>query len=297
MRRSSLPATVGRCPAPALAVGMPVIWHNRIGLPFRPGAHLIREAPSLDVALATSCNRSARVLLADRPPSRYGLPMSRNDDRSAALGLLRVSRETLQRFDRYVALLAKWRKTVNLISESTFSEIWTRHIADSAQLLAFAPEAKIWVDMGSGAGFPGLVLAIQLVGTMGARVHLIESDQRKSAFLREAARETGASVEIHNMRVEKAVEIIQPPVDAVTARALAPLPRLVDFAKVWLDSGAIGVFPRGKTAGAQADIHSANQNFSIEFSRSRIDAASEIAIVRAHPASATFDRPSAVEKL
>src|ERR1700753_2682698 len=100
--------------------------------------------------------------------------MSRRDDRSTALELVPVSRETLQRLDIYVALLAKWRKTINLISETTFASIWTRHVADSAQLLALAPEAKIWVDLGSGAGFPGMVIAAQLPDAANARIHLIE---------------------------------------------------------------------------------------------------------------------------
>src|SRR5690242_16070351 len=117
--------------------------------------------------------------------------MSREDDRRAALRLVPVSHETLRRLDAYVTLLGKWRKAVNLLSESSFQEIWTRHIADSAQLLALAPDARIWVDMGAGAGFPGLVIAMQLAEHEGARVHLIESDQRKCAFLREAAREIG----------------------------------------------------------------------------------------------------------
>jgi 16S rRNA (guanine527-N7)-methyltransferase len=218
--------------------------------------------------------------------------MNRQDDRSAALRLVPVSRETLERLDLYVALLAKWRKTVNLVSESTFADVWTRHVADSAQLLALAPKAKIWVDMGSGAGFPGLVIAIQLVNIADARVHLVESDQRKCAFLREAARETAAPAEIHNMRLENAVEKIPLPVDAVTARALSPLPRLVDFAKVWLESGATGVFPRGKTAGAAADFLSITQNFDIAFSRSRIDASSEIAVVKNRLASSNPNCPS-----
>jgi 16S rRNA (guanine527-N7)-methyltransferase len=209
--------------------------------------------------------------------------MSRNDDRSAALRLVPVSRETVERLDLYVALLAKWRNTINLISEATFASVWTRHIADSAQLLGFAPDAKIWVDMGSGAGLPGMVIAIQLAAEIGARVHLIESDQRKCAFLLEAARATGAPAEVHNIRVENAASKIAAPVDAVTARALAPLPRLIDFATLWLDHGAVGVFPRGKTAIENAKDYSAYQNYLIDFSTSRIDATSEIAIIRKIP--------------
>ena len=204
--------------------------------------------------------------------------MSRDDDRSAALSLVPVSRETLGRLDAYVALLAKWRKTINLVSDASFGDVWTRHIADSAQLLSFAPEARNWVDMGSGAGFPGLVLAIQLAGIAGARVHLIESDRRKCAFLREAARILGAPAIIHNVRIEDARSNIAEPVDAVTARALAPLSRLITFAKIWLDQGAVGVFPQGRSA-EKGDL-SVFQNYSVEFPNSRTDSMSPIAIIR-----------------
>jgi 16S rRNA (guanine527-N7)-methyltransferase len=210
--------------------------------------------------------------------------MSREDDRSAALRLVPVSRETAERLDLYVALLAKWRKAVNLVSETTIANIWTRHIADCAQLLSFAPAAKTWVDMGSGAGFPGMVIAIQLAAQSGARVHLIESDQRKCGFLREVARATDAPAEVHNIRIENAFDKIIGPVDATTARALAPLPRLIDFATLWLDQGAVGVFPSGKKGAGQTIELSGYGNFNIDFSRSRIDKASEIAIVRKRPA-------------
>jgi 16S rRNA (guanine527-N7)-methyltransferase len=200
------------------------------------------------------------------------------DDRSAALRLVPVSRETLARLDVYVELLGQWRRAVNLISEGSFAEVWTRHVADSAQLLALAPNARVWVDMGSGAGFPGLVIAIQLADQPGARVHLIESDQRKCAFLREAVRVTAAPVIVHNDRIETAAPRITDAVDAVTARALAPLPKLVDFAKIWLDKGAIGVFPRGRTTEKIGP--SAFQHFALEFSRSRTDNMSAISIIR-----------------
>ena len=215
--------------------------------------------------------------------------MSRDDDRSTALRRVPVSRETLERLDAFVALLAKWRKTINLISEASFGQVWTRHVADSAQLLDFAPNARIWVDLGSGAGFPGLILAIQLADRPDACVHLIESDQRKCAFLREAARVTGAAAKIHNERIEIAASQIVGAVDVVTARALAPLPRLVDFAKVWLDHGALGVFPRGKASATEADNISDGQKYRVDFPRSRTDASSEIAIVRCARTSSLND--------
>src|SRR5208283_5710867 len=98
-------------------------------------------------------------------------------------------------------MLARWRKVTNLISATSFDDVWLRHIADSAQLLDLAPHAKRWVDLGSGAGLPGMVLAICLAGQPGAEVHLIESDQRKCAFLREVARSTGAPARIHCARI------------------------------------------------------------------------------------------------
>jgi 16S rRNA (guanine527-N7)-methyltransferase len=173
------------------------------------------------------------------------------EDRRAALRLVPVSRETEERLATFVALLDRWRRKINLISNATFSSVWTRHIADSAQLAALAPGAKRWVDMGSGAGFPGLVIAIQLADVPGAIIHCIESDGRKCAFLREAARATGAAVAIHPVRVEAIEPESLGTVDAVTARAFAPLPLTLKLARPWMERGAIAVFPRGESAKDQ----------------------------------------------
>jgi 16S rRNA (guanine527-N7)-methyltransferase len=200
--------------------------------------------------------------------------------RAAALKLVPVSRETEDRLAIFVDLLAKWRKVTNLISGPTFAEVWSRHIADSAQLLHFAPEASRWVDLGSGAGFPGMVIAIQLASKPGALIHLVESDQRKCAFLREVARATGAAAQIHALRIESIDPEALMPVDAVTARALAPLPILVDLAKVWLMRGAVGIFPRGRTADAQLRDNPHSADFLFESVASRIDPRAAIVIVR-----------------
>jgi 16S rRNA (guanine527-N7)-methyltransferase len=206
--------------------------------------------------------------------------MKPTQDRTAALKLVPVSRETQQRLAAFVDLLARWRKITNLISATSFEEVWSRHIADSAQLLTLAPKAKRWVDLGSGAGFPGMVLAIQLADEPGALVHLIESDQRKCAFLREVARATGAAAQIHAARIESIAPESLMPVDAVTARAFAPLPVLLDFAKVWLARGAIGVFPRGKSTEAQLSDYSDATDFRFETIASKIDPRAAILIVR-----------------
>jgi 16S rRNA (guanine527-N7)-methyltransferase len=185
-----------------------------------------------------------------RQPSR-ALVDQLADDRRTALRLVPVSRETEDRLAAFVDLLDRWRRKINLIADSTFPSVWTRHIADSAQLIALAPDARRWLDMGSGAGFPGLVIAIQLADVPGAMVHCIESDGRKCAFLREAARATGAAAEIHPMRVEAIAPESLGAVDAVTARAFAPLPLTLNLAKPWMERGAIAVFPRGESARDQ----------------------------------------------
>jgi 16S rRNA (guanine527-N7)-methyltransferase len=206
--------------------------------------------------------------------------MSRNADRAAALALTPVSRETVERLQVYVDLLDRWRTVVNLVSKASFESVWTRHVADSAQLLPLAPQARVWVDMGSGAGFPGMVIAIQLTAVEGARVHLIESDQRKSAFLREAARATGAPVTVHNHRIEDAASEIASSVDAITARALAPLPRLIAFATLWLDNGAIGVFPRGRRSEFDNCVFPNSASYDFSFAENIVDRDARILVVR-----------------
>jgi 16S rRNA (guanine527-N7)-methyltransferase len=204
-------------------------------------------------------------------------------DRARALALVPVPPEAAARLARFVDLLDRWRAVTNLISEASFAEVWTRHVADSAQLLALAPEARRWVDLGSGAGFPGLVLAILLADQPGARVDCVESDRRKCAFLREAARATGAAAQIRPVRVEALDPLALGPVDAVVARAFAPLPRLLEFAKVWIARGAIGVFPRGRSADAQLEALPAAPDLAIEAVASKIDPEAAILRVRAVP--------------
>lgn len=148
----------------------------------------------------------------------------------------------------YADLLARWQKSINLISSKTLDEFWHRHIADSAQLLKFRPEhTKRWVDLGSGGGAPGLVVAICLAEDAGVQVDLVESNGKKCAFLREVIRQTGIGARVFNERVEDFV-LAQSPVnyDVVSARALAPLPRLLEYTEMFLQGGAIGLFLKGQ---------------------------------------------------
>jgi 16S rRNA (guanine527-N7)-methyltransferase len=172
-------------------------------------------------------------------------------DRSRALALTPVSRETLDRLDRFVVVLLEWQQRMNLIASSTEPKLWTRHIADSLQLLALAPQARIWVDLGSGGGFPGVVIACALADRQGAHVHLVERSTKKAAFLREAVHATGAPAEIHAVRLEDFVENLAVPVDVVTARALAPLAALLTATYPLLKIGTLGLFPKGQDVDAE----------------------------------------------
>src|SRR3989337_3677670 len=123
--------------------------------------------------------------------------------------VFKVPRETIHRLVRYADLLAHWQKSTNLVAPSTLPLLWSRHFADSAQIRGLAPEARLWLDLGSGAGLPGLIVAILPAGLPDLRLHVVESNRKKCAFLAEVARETGAPVEIHVMRIEELAETSQ----------------------------------------------------------------------------------------
>ena len=183
-------------------------------------------------------------------------------DKQRALSLTPVSRETERRLDVFVARLLQWQARINLIAPSTVAQVWTRHVADSLQLIALASEARVWVDFGSGGGFPGIVIACALAETPGARIHLVESNGKKAAFLREAVRVTAVPAEVHQERVENFGESYAEPVHAVTARALAPLKTLCDQAFPLIARGAVGLFPKGQDV--DAELTEAAKYWSIE---------------------------------
>lgn len=196
-----------------------------------------------------------------------------------------VSRETLARLEAYVALLQRWNEKINLIGRTTGADIWWRHVLDSAQLYALIPEPqKTLIDMGSGAGFPGLVLAA--MGAMSA--HLIEGDQRKAVFLREAARAMALPVTVHASRIE-ALEGLR--AATVTARALAPLPKLLALAERFCQTESVHIYPRGQNMeGELTDTHKI-WTMRVEQFQSRTDPAAcilrlrEVRRVRTEPAS------------
>jgi 16S rRNA (guanine527-N7)-methyltransferase len=161
----------------------------------------------------------------------------------------KVPRETIHRLARYADLLTEWQARHNLVGPSTVPHLWDRHFADSAQLIALAPEARLWLDLGSGAGFPGLVVAILKAGDPDFRMHLVESTAKKCAFLTVVAEATEAPVEIHAMRIEdlaRAAHKLEP--EVVSARALAPLPELLDLAAPFFGPCTRGLFLKGRDA-------------------------------------------------
>lgn len=170
-----------------------------------------------------------------------------------------VSRETIERFMAYQAILTKWAPRINLVGASTLGSFWDRHILDSAQILRFArPEAKSWVDFGSGAGFPGLVIAALIQPNDGAQVTLIEASTKRCGFLREAARAMQVQVEIINDKLENVMPF---PVDIITARAFTALDRLLAYADPWQGSQTQALFPKGEEVSAELEQASTNWLF------------------------------------
>lgn len=193
---------------------------------------------------------------------------------------LHVSRETMVRLSLYESLLRKWQKRINLVSNSTLDEFWRRHMLDSAQLAGLAPETALrWADLGSGGGFPGLVIAILLRERPRFGMHLVESDQRKCIFMREVIRETGAPAIVYNERIE-AFAAGAGPFDVVSARALAPLPRLFDWAEPLFGPDTVGLFLKG--LGLQDELTQARKHwiFEADYSPSQSDPSGSVLSVR-----------------
>ncbi|RYE30697.1 MAG: 16S rRNA (guanine(527)-N(7))-methyltransferase RsmG [Hyphomicrobiales bacterium] len=172
-------------------------------------------------------------------------------DRQRALRLTPVSRETEERLALLVTELGRWQAAKNLVSSSTMADVWTRHIADSLQIFDLAEARERWLDLGSGGGFPGLVIGIRLAEQGKGQIDLVESNARKCAFLRHAARITGAPVKVHAARIEDVIGDFTGKVDVVTARALAPLPQLLDWCEELLRTGTLGLFPKGQHLDAE----------------------------------------------
>ena len=186
-----------------------------------------------------------------------------------------VSRETKEKLELLERELRRWQAIKNLVGPATLDRIWDRHIVDSLQLLDLAPEARTWLDLGSGAGFPGLVLAIA-GAERGLRVHLVESNSRKCAFLRHVVRLAGAPATIHEARLEAVIPGFIGRAEVVSARALAALPLLLEWTEPLLKAGAIGLFPKGRDAEIELTEARKRWTFAADILPSRTDSEARI---------------------
>ncbi len=185
-----------------------------------------------------------------------------------------VSRETLTRLQDLESLLNRWNPRINLVSRSTLKHFWSRHVLDSWQLVPLVPDtARTWIDLGSGGGFPGLVVA----ATHAAHVTLIESDARKCAFLREAARTMGLDITVITRRIETVTDL---KADVVSARALAPLSQLLDWAEPFMHSDSIGAFLKGQDIESELTTATKCWKFAWERHQSLSDGAGSVLLVR-----------------
>ena len=202
------------------------------------------------------------------------------EDRERAQQLTPVSREIAARLDHFVALLLEWQQRMNLIAASTIPHIWTRHIADSLQLLELAPQAKTWIDLGSGAGFPGLAIACALADVPQAEIHLVESNGKKANFLREVARLIEAPATVHGVRIEDFAKNFEPRPDVITARALAPLNDVLALAHPLSKTGAQGLFLKGQDVASELTQASKYWKFEPVLVPSKTSPSSRIVSVR-----------------
>lgn len=191
---------------------------------------------------------------------------------------LKLSPAIVEKLTLYHELLLRWQNVKNLVAPSTLDDIWLRHFADSAQLLRIAPNRGNWLDLGSGAGFPGLIIAILKSDDNFSRIRLIESDHRKCAFLREVSRETGADAEIICSRIEASIENF-PDTDVVTARAVAPLSVLINYSHSLLERGAAGFFLKGQGVEQEISQIKCPEKYNIVLKQSMTDRAGKIVVV------------------
>lgn len=193
--------------------------------------------------------------------------------------MLDVSRETQQRLTDYADALAHWNKSINLVAPSTIAQLWQRHIQDSAQIFALAPKsARLWVDLGSGGGLPGIVCAILAAEHLrDCRFTLVESDKRKAAFLMAVSQKLGLDVAVLAKRIEDVTPL---QADVISARALAPLPRLLELAARHLRPDGVALFPKGRSYEQELAAAAGEWHFTVESAASQTDDLARILIIK-----------------
>lgn len=189
-----------------------------------------------------------------------------------------VSRETFDRLQAFAQLFLRWNQRINLVASSTQDDLWRRHILDSAQLARLDPQARRWVDMGSGGGFPGLVLAF-LLAERGGSIDLVESNRKKAAFLQTAIGTFNLPARVVAQRIDASHALVSMP-EIVTARALAPLPALLELAEPWLTAGARALFHKGRDYRREVEESAHRWRFYLLEHPSLIDADSVVLDIR-----------------
>ena len=182
-----------------------------------------------------------------------------------------VSRETFERLRAFEQLFLKWNRSINLAAPSTLDDVWRRHILDSAQLARIAPAAMRWVDLGSGGGFPGLVLGFLLVERPGASIDLVESNRKKASFLQSVIGQFNLPARVVAKRIDDSYALVSAP-EIVTARALAALPDLLDLSAPWLAKGARALFHKGRDYRAEVEESTHRWTFDLVEHPSMTDA-------------------------
>ena len=182
-----------------------------------------------------------------------------------------VSRETFERLRAFEQMFLKWNRSINLAAPSTLDDVWRRHILDSAQLARIAPAAMRWVDLGSGGGFPGLVLGFLLVERPGASIDLVESNRKKASFLQSVIGQFNLPARVVAKRIDDSYALVSAP-EIVTARALAALPDLLDLSAPWLAKGARALFHKGRDYRAEVEESTHRWTFDLVEHPSMTDA-------------------------
>ncbi|RFC64536.1 16S rRNA (guanine(527)-N(7))-methyltransferase RsmG [Fulvimarina endophytica] len=204
--------------------------------------------------------------------SPEALAKAQSESRERVAGTIDVSRETWERLDRYVALLTEWQTRMNLVAPASLAEVWERHVADSLQVTDLLPAFETLTDLGSGGGFPGIVIAIM---RPEARVHLVESVGKKAGFLRAVAEDLGLSTHVHARRIEACGQVLARS-DLVTARALASLDKLCSLVEPHLKPDARCFFAKGARHGEEIEEAKANFVFHVKHHPSRLKEGSVI---------------------
>ncbi len=188
-----------------------------------------------------------------------------------------VSRETLQKLETFAELVRKWNPKINLVSKSSLDDLWDRHILDSVQVFRLVEQGGNWVDIGSGGGFPGIVIAILNQEEQRFRVRLVESDQRKCAFLRTAIRELGLTATVDNERIENAQYL---EADILSARALSDLSQLLAYAEMHLKPGGVAIFPKGQNWQQEVEETQHLWSYQFEAVTSKTNSAAAVLMIK-----------------